>query len=66
MVYLSEKNLDPSVPLHDVNLEIQGYELVNYKLLQNKIVNLTNDSRDRYYIRMSNKLNDIHVSPKLY
>ena len=49
MVCLSEKNLDPSVPLHDVNLEIQGYELVYYKLLQNKIVNLTNDSRDRYY-----------------
>ena len=31
-----------------------------FKLLQiqNKIVNLTNDSRDRYYTRISNKLND--------
>ena len=25
---MSETYLDPSVPLHDVNLEIQGYELV--------------------------------------
>ena len=37
-----------------------------FKLLQNKIVNLTNDSRDRYYTRISNKLNDPHVSPKAY
>ena len=28
IVCLSETNLDPSVPLHDVNLEIQGDELV--------------------------------------
>ena len=28
IVCLSETYLDPSVPLHDVNLEIQGYELV--------------------------------------
>ena len=27
------------------------------KLLLNKIVSLTNDSSDRYYIRLSNKLN---------
>ena len=37
-----------------------------YKLLQNKIVNLTNDSRDMYYTRISNKLNDSHVSLKAY
>ena len=35
-----------------------------FKLPQNKIVNLTNDSRDRYYTRISNKLNDSHVSSK--
>ena len=35
-----------------------------FKLLQNKIVNLTNDSRDRYYTRISNKLNDAHIFPK--
>ena len=35
-----------------------------FKLLQNKIVNLTNDSRDKYSTRMSNKFNDCHVSPK--
>ena len=35
-----------------------------FKLLQNKIVNLTNDSRDRYYTRISNKLNDSHIFPK--
>ena len=34
-----------------------------FKLLQNKIVYLTNDSRDKYYTRISNKLNDSHVSP---
>ena len=28
IVCLPETYLDPSVPLHDVNLEIQGYELV--------------------------------------
>ena len=28
IICLSETHLDPSVPLHDVNLEIQGYELV--------------------------------------
>ena len=28
IICLSETYLDPSVPLHDVNLEIQGYELV--------------------------------------
>ena len=37
-----------------------------FKLLQNKIVNLTNDSRDRYYTRISNKLNESHVFPKAY
>ena len=37
-----------------------------FKLLQNKIVNLTNDSRDRYYTRISNKLNHPHVPPKAY
>ena len=37
-----------------------------FKLLQNKIVNLTNNSRDRYYTRISNKLNDFHISPKVY
>ena len=37
-----------------------------FKLLQNKIVRLTNDSRDRYYTRISNKLNDSHLSPKAY
>ena len=37
-----------------------------FKLLQNKSVNLTNDSRDRYYTRISNKLNDSHVSPNAY
>ena len=36
------------------------------KLLQNNIVNLMNDSRDRYYTRTSNKLNDSHVSPEAY
>ena len=35
------------------------------KLLQNKIVNLMNDSIDRY-TRIFNKLNDSHVSPKAY
>ena len=25
-----------------------------------------NDSRDRYYTKISNKLNDYHVSPKVY
>ena len=35
-----------------------------FKLLQKKIVNLTNDSRDRFYSRKSNKLNNFHVSPK--
>ena len=34
--------------------------------LQNKIVNLTNDLRDRYYTRISNKLNDSPVPPKAY
>ena len=29
-----------------------------FKLLQNKIVNLKNDSRDKYYTRISNKRND--------
>ena len=28
IVCLSETTFDPSVPLHDANLEIQGYELV--------------------------------------
>ena len=28
IVCLSETYLNPNVPLHDVNLEIQGYELV--------------------------------------
>ena len=28
-----------------------------FKLLQNKIINLTNDSRDRYYTRICNTLN---------
>ena len=37
-----------------------------FKLLQNKIVNLANDSRDRYFIRIYNKLNNPHVSPKVY
>ena len=37
-----------------------------FQLLQNKIVDLTNDSRDRYYTRISNKLNDSYVSPKAY
>ena len=37
-----------------------------FKLLQNKIVNLTNDLRDRYYTRISNKLNDSPVPPKAY
>ena len=37
-----------------------------FKLLQNKIVHLTNHSRGRYYTRISNKLNDSHVSPKAY
>ena len=37
-----------------------------FKLLQNKIVKLTNDSREKYYTRKSNKLNDSHVSPKAY
>ena len=37
-----------------------------FKLLQKKIVNLTNNSRDRYYTRISNKLNDFHISPKVY
>ena len=37
-----------------------------FKLLQNKIANLTNDSRDRYYIRISNKLNESHVTSKVY
>ena len=36
------------------------------KLLQSNIVNLMNDSRDRYYTRISNKLNDSHVSPEAY
>ena len=35
-----------------------------FKLLQNKTLNLANDSRDRYYTRISNKLNDLHVSLK--
>ena len=37
-----------------------------FKLLQNKIVDLTNDSRDRCYTRISNKLNDSHLSLKAY
>ena len=37
-----------------------------FKLLQNKIVNLTNDSRDRYYIRIFNKLEDSHVFRSAY
>ena len=37
-----------------------------FKVLQNKIVHLTNDSRVRYYTRICNKLNDSHVSPKAY
>ena len=37
-----------------------------FKLLQNKIVSLTNDSRDWYYTRISNKLNHPHVPPKAY
>ena len=34
-----------------------------FKPLQNKIANLANDSRDIYYTRISNKLNDSHTSP---
>ena len=37
-----------------------------FKLLQNKIVNLRNGSRDRYYTRISNKPSDSHASPKAY
>ena len=44
------------------NTKISG----EFKLLQNEIVNLTKDSRARYYTRISNKINDSHVSPKAY
>ena len=45
-----------------------------FKLLQNEVVtftvelcyNLMNDSKDRCYTRISNKLNDYHLSPKVY
>ena len=37
-----------------------------FKPLQNKIVNLKNDSKDLYITRISNKLNDSHVFPKVY
>ena len=42
------------------------YTKEEFKLLQKKIVNLTNDSRDRIYSRKSNKLNNFHVSLKAY
>ena len=34
----------------------QKHKIEEFKLLQNKVVNLTNDLRDRYYTRTSNKL----------
>ena len=40
-----------------------------FKLFQNKIVNLTNDSRDRYYPKylLLYQINtDSHVSPRAY
>ena len=37
-----------------------------FKLPQNKIVNLMINSRDRYYTRISNKLTDSHVFPKAF
>ena len=37
-----------------------------FKQLHNKIVNLKNDSKDLYITRISNKLNDCHVFPKVY
>ena len=40
--------------------------LEKFKLLQNKIVKLTNDSRYRYYTVIPSKLNDSHVSTKVY
>lgn len=40
--------------------------LKEYKLLQNKIINLKNDSKDIYYTRISNKFNNPQVSPKAY
>ena len=40
--------------------------LEEFKPLQNKIANLANDSRDMYYTRISNKLNDSHESPEAY
>ena len=35
-----------------------------FTLFENNIVNLTNDSRDRYYTRKSYKLNFSHLCPK--
>ena len=46
-----------------VAAKIQKYSK-NLRLLQNMIVNLMNDTRDRYYSRISNKLNNSHVSRK--